>query len=225
MPRRQRRLPHIYPEGTALFLTWHLHGSLPASQAQPPGLLPSGKAFVWMDRRLDAGAHGPTHLARPEFAQLVVDSIRRGEELGHYELVAWVVMVNHVHMLIWPKITPERLMKSLKGTTARLANRVLGRTGKAFWQRESYDHWVRNTEELEKIRAYIENNPVKAGMVRTACEYRWSSAGIDTSVDTARTSACATGGGGGFLGRWWLLSRRLLLWGGCRLPGSSGGPW
>lgn len=53
-------------------------------------------------------------------------------------------MANHVHLLIRPPIAPDLLLKSLKGTTARYANRLLGRTGKPFWQKESYDHWVRN---------------------------------------------------------------------------------
>ncbi len=87
-------------------------------------------------------------------------------------------------------------MKSLKGSTAREANRLLGRTGEPFWQRESYDHWVRDEREWRRIEFYIENNPVKAGLVSRAEEYRWSSKwnqkSVDTSGDAARTSACAT---------------------------------
>jgi REP element-mobilizing transposase RayT len=84
------------------------------------------------------------------------------------------------------------MMKSMKGPTARAANRALGRTGEPFWQKESYDHWVRNRQEFENIRAYIENNPVKAGLVRTPEEFPWSSAGVERSLDAARMSACAT---------------------------------
>jgi REP element-mobilizing transposase RayT len=113
-------------------------------------------------------------------------------------------MANHVHVLMLPLIDPSRLLKSLKGSTAREANRVMGRTGQAFWQRESYDHWVRDEKEWRRISAYIENNPVKAGLVSRAEDYLWSSAhvtsrqrlldaGDDTSVGAARTSACATG--------------------------------
>ena len=83
-------------------------------------------------------------------------------------------------------------MKSLKGASAREANRVLGRTGQPFSQKESYDHWVRNPSEFEKIRTYIEANPVKAGLVRTPQDYPWSSAGVETSLDAARRSARAT---------------------------------
>ncbi len=192
MAPHRRRLPHIYPEGAALFLTWHLHGSAPASRLPPPGPLSSGQAFVWMDRQLDTSRAGPMVLREPEIAQTVVNSIHKGEALEHYELVAYVVMPNHVHLLIWPKIAPERLLKSLKGSTAREANRLLGRTGEPFWQKESYDHWVRNPGEFEKIRAYIEANPVKAGLVQNPRDYPWSSAGVETSLDAARKSACAT---------------------------------
>jgi putative transposase len=45
---------------------------------------------------------------------------------------------------------------------------MLGRTGEPFWRRESYDHWVRNDDEWRRIAAYIENNPVKAGLASLA---------------------------------------------------------
>jgi hypothetical protein len=59
----------------------------------------------------------------------------------------------------------RRRLKTLKGYTAREANRLLERTGQPFWQAESYDHWVRDEKQAEHIKAYIENNPVKAGLV------------------------------------------------------------
>ncbi len=85
-------------------------------------------------------------------------------------------MANHVHVLLLPLISPSRLLQSLKGSTAREANIILDRTGRKFWQAESYDHWVRDDLELERIAAYIETNPVKAGLVDRADKYRWSSA-------------------------------------------------
>jgi REP element-mobilizing transposase RayT len=101
-------------------------------------------------------------------------------------------MANHVHLLIRPAIAPAHLLKSLKGATAREANRLLGRTGESFWQKESYDHWVRDHAEFLRIRAYIEGNPVKAGLVLRPEDFPWSSAGVETSLDAARTSAYAT---------------------------------
>jgi putative transposase len=144
---------------------------------------------------MDNPRRGPLYLQQPEIAQLVVTSIHKGVELGHYELGAYVVMANHVHLLIRPLVPPDHLLRSLKGATAREANRLLGRTGEPFWQKESYDHWVRNHAEFLKIRAYIEVNPVKAGLVLRPEDFRWSSAGVEMSLDAARTSAYATSGG------------------------------
>jgi len=132
------------------------------------------------------------YLRQPEIAQIIVVSIHKGVALGHYEPGAYVVMANHVHLLIRPKIATDRLLKSLKGATAREANLLLQRTGEPFWQKESYDHWVRNQAEFDRIRAYIETNPVKAGLVTNPQDYPWSSAGVEKSLDAARTSAYAT---------------------------------
>ena len=66
-------------------------------------------------------------------------------------------------------------MQSLKGFTARDANLLLDRTGLPFWQREYYDHWLREGE-FDRILRYIETNPVKAGLAIQAHLYPWSSA-------------------------------------------------
>ena len=139
MSFHRRRLPHWYPDGRALFITWHLQGSLPQGRYPPPNKASSGEAFVWMDRYLDTARTGPMFLRQPAVAQIVVDSLYRGEQLGHYELHAWVVLANHVHTLLTPKVDPGRLIGALKGATARRANALLGRTGRAFWQAECYD--------------------------------------------------------------------------------------
>ena len=147
---------------------------------------------MWLDRRLDEARSGSMYLRLPRIAQIVVLSTHKGVELGHYALNSYVVMPNHVHLLILPKIAPDRLMKSLKGSTAREANRALGRTGEPFWQKESYDHCMRDSREFERIRAYIQNNPVNAGLAATPEGFAWSSASVEKSLDAARRSACAT---------------------------------
>jgi len=58
----------------------------------------------------------------------------------------------------------SRIARGIKGVTLRDANRVLGRVGKPFWQDESFDHGIRSAAEFEKVRGYIERNPVKAGL-------------------------------------------------------------
>jgi putative transposase len=194
-----RRLPHSYPQGRWLFITWTLHGSFPASKFRPAAKATSGEAFASIDRYLDNTRTGPQFLRQANIAQLVVDSLHRGAELGHYELGPFVIMANHVHVLLMPLVSPSQLLKSLKGSTAREANRLLGRTGEQFWQRESYDHWVRNQEEWRRIARYIERNPVKARLVSRIEDYKWSSAnpklGVHTNVNAARKSACATAAG------------------------------
>ena len=131
----RRRLPHWHPDGQPLFLTWRLHGSLPPNRFFPTGDLNAGKAFVAMDRLLDKAGTGPLYLARPEIARLVVDALVKGQDaLDHYDLHAFVVMANHVHVLIAPKAPIPKLLQSLKGSTARQANQILGLTGRIFWQ-------------------------------------------------------------------------------------------
>ena len=87
-------------------------------------------------------------------------------------------MPNHVHLVIWPmpNASLSEILRSRKRHIARRANIILGRTGEAFWQAESYDHWIRNEEEKERIRRYVRMNPVKAGLCRTPEEWRWGSA-------------------------------------------------
>jgi REP element-mobilizing transposase RayT len=79
-------------------------------------------------------------LSQEPIAQLVVESLCRGVELGQYQLGSFVLMANHVHVLLLPSIPPSLLPKAIKGYTAREANRLLERTGEPFWQRESCDH-------------------------------------------------------------------------------------
>lgn len=174
----RRHLPHWQKVDSALFLTWRLYGSLPKrslntrfSKDNP------GRNFLLIDRELDKAVCGPTWLSDPRLAELVVDSLVYGEkQLNFYRLSSYVVMCNHVHLLIWPKVMLPKITKSIKGFTARSANRILKRTGNPFWQEESFDHWVRNEEEYDRILSYIERNPVKAGLVEQPEEWPWSSA-------------------------------------------------
>jgi REP element-mobilizing transposase RayT len=103
-----------------------------------------------------------------------------GQPLFH----ASVIMSNHVHLLVAPRVAPARFLQSVKGYTAREANRLLRRTGEPFWQSESYDRWIRDQQEFERVRKYIEYNPVRAGLAASPEQYRWSSAyaGPDAAV-------------------------------------------
>ncbi|MBZ5584197.1 MAG: transposase [Acidobacteriia bacterium] len=171
----RRHLPHWQPDGKYLFITWRLEGSLPREQT--PAHISTGRAFAWFDGKLDEARSGPTWMKRQDIAQIVADSIRyAANELSYCELAAYVVMPNHVHMLALPMIAAGKLLDSIKAYSARQANLILGRTGEPFWAHESYDHWVRNRGEFERIRGYIERNPVRAGIVANPQDYPWSSA-------------------------------------------------
>jgi type I restriction enzyme R subunit/putative DNA methylase len=114
----------------------------------------------------------------PQIANIVAAAIEQGaSERGFYEISAWCVMPNHVHMLILPRVPLRVPIRWLKGSTARAANQILQRTGNAFWQDESFDHYVTNGDELRKIAEYIEKNPVAAGLVSKPEFWRWSSVG------------------------------------------------
>ena len=93
-------------------------------------------------------------------------------------------MPNHVHLLILPRASMAVLMRWLKGSKARNANRILGRTGQPFWQDESYDHYLRNSNQVLRTIAYIEENPVSAGLAPSAEAWRWSSAGWQAKPPT-----------------------------------------
>jgi REP element-mobilizing transposase RayT len=177
MRHYERRLPHWDVVEQPLFVTFRLHGSLPANRVFPPaGLVSAGKAFVAVDRLLDASATGPLFLRRPEIAEIMVAALRHGDrELHRYQLHSFVVMPNHVHLLATPHVLATKWLGPLKGFAAHQANLLLGTHG-PFWQEESFDRLVRTDAEFDRIREYIEQNPVKAGLAPTPQEFLWSSA-------------------------------------------------
>ena len=80
---------------------------------------------------------------------MVVEAIwYNAQVLGHYALHAFVVMPNHVHLLATAAVPLPKLTKSLKGITSKRANAMLARTGRPFWQEETYDRVVRQEREF-----------------------------------------------------------------------------
>lgn len=128
-----------------------------------------------VEEYLDAG-HGACWLRRPDVAALVEGALRHfdGER---YRLLAWCVMPNHVHALIETRegFPLADVLHSWKSFTSRKASHLVGRRGE-FWQREYLDRYVRNAEHYQAVVAYIEENPVKAGLAKVKTEWLWSSA-------------------------------------------------
>ena len=126
----RRRLPHWQPDGAPLFITWRLVGSLPHAPVGASSAAEAGRAFVRLDRQLDAAVTGPLWLKDPRIASLVAGSFSCAErELGLCEFRAWVLMPNHVHVVVYPSAPLWRITKALKGFTGKQANRILGRAG------------------------------------------------------------------------------------------------
>jgi type I restriction enzyme R subunit/putative DNA methylase len=187
-------LPHVKREGASYFVTFRLADSLPQAvllqfkrqQAEKLRAIrgDNDRAREELDREfhrqiqryLDRGV-GECHLKRPDVAQMVAEALLHFHE-QQYWLDDWVIMPNHVHLILWPmpNHTLSEILRSRKRHTARQANIILGRTGQTFWQPESYDHWIRSDEEKARIRRYIRNNPVNVGFCRSPEEWPWGSA-------------------------------------------------
>jgi REP element-mobilizing transposase RayT len=165
-------LPHFDSPDTLQFVTFRLFDSLPAHAIEQMKLA-AGDAN--RDTFLDQGA-GACWLRQPEVAQFVEDALLHfdGER---YRLIAWTIMPNHVHVLIEP-LAGHRLgdiISSWKRFSARMANRALGRSG-PFWRDDYWDTYIRNERHFESTVSYIENNPVKAGLVKEPAYWPWGHA-------------------------------------------------
>jgi REP element-mobilizing transposase RayT len=179
MIQSRRRLPHWVPDGVPVFVTWRLAGTLPhgfakkSEQHHRPG-----ERFAAADGELDRATSGPLWLRERRVAGMLSDALQYGASAkGWYQLHAYVIMPNHVHVIWTPNVAMPRILQWLKGVTAKRAKRLLNLGEiKAFWQDESYDHWIRSDREMQKIIRYVEWNPVKAGLAKSVEEWPWSSA-------------------------------------------------
>jgi REP element-mobilizing transposase RayT len=126
---------------------------------------------VYLDR-----GEGSAFMNNPSIANEVQSALLFFDG-SRYRLQAWVVMPNHVHALLTPAAGWElgEILHSWKSYTANKCNKLIGRSGD-FWQTETFDRYVRNEKHYYNAIAYIENNPVKAGLVRKAEDWPWSSA-------------------------------------------------
>jgi len=198
----RRRLPHIQPPGATLFITFRLAGSIPMNilsalleereridrkvariadkrERSKCEHIEDRKFFAKWDTELDAAENGPYWLREDEIAKLVVESLHYQDNL-RYRLDAFCIMPNHVHLVCTPLeqsdgvfFSMSKIMHGLKRHTGRRANQILERVGD-FWEHENYDHYVRDENEFQRIVNYVLNNPVKAGLVSTPEEWKWS---------------------------------------------------
>lgn len=177
-PLSRLRPPGEAEDGRAVFLTWVLHGSLPDGRALPNGENLVWQDFVTVDRLLDEARSGPLYLGRREIAAMVVGTVvAYGTALRQYALHSYVVMPNHLHLLLTPQVELRELTEILTTATARQANELLNQPGAPFWDVARCEHVVLEHHEFRRISQHIEGDPVPVGMAREAADYPFSSAG------------------------------------------------
>jgi len=176
-------LPHF--DGTALpqFISFHLADSLPVKvikQWQDElKCLEYEQERILLQRRieryLDCG-HGELLLQDERVAGMVQDSLLKFDG-SRYRLFAWVVMPNHLHSLVtrYENYQLKDILHSIKSYTAHEANKLLNRSGQ-FWIEDYFDRYIRDERHFRQTIAYIEMNPVKAGLCQKPGDWPFSSA-------------------------------------------------
>ena len=109
--------------------------------------------------------------------QEVLDTIVSYRTKHGYKIAGYCLMGNHVHVVVvtGPRSTPSDIMRAWKGWSSRRLQATLGRKG-GIWKDRYSDNIIMSMKELLGVLEYIHNNPVKAGIVSKATDYRWSSA-------------------------------------------------
>ena len=170
-----RKLPHFDAPEVEQAITFRLADALPRNV----GLARRDEGDAAYRRRiaaaLDAG-YGACLLSDAALASIVEAALLDGAG-RRYDLIAWVIMPNHVHVLIVPAVgyrLPD-IVHAWKSWTAKAVNRHRGAHG-PVWQREYFDRFMRHEDHLAATVVYIEENPVKAGLAATPDGWRFSSA-------------------------------------------------
>jgi type I restriction enzyme R subunit len=178
----RRRLPHWQQVDTWCFITFRLRDSLPGTKLdlwrrerdewlkthpQPRSIKDHSDYHRTFTARiehwLDQGS-GSCVLRKPAAGRIVTEALLYFDE-ERYRLDSFVVMPNHVHVLMHPlgEWTLHGILKSWKSFSARQINGLNGTSG-SLWQLESWDRLIRDQTHFRRCRAYIRNNPAKAGL-------------------------------------------------------------
>jgi REP element-mobilizing transposase RayT len=174
-------LPHYDSAWEIQSISFRLFDAVPnhllIQWRQEVALNPANKALrIRIESYEDAG-YGQCFMNDFRIAELVEGALLYFDK-ARYRLVAWCVMPNHVHALIemYSRALLEEVVHSWKSYTSKQANKILQRNGQ-FWMEDYYDRFIRDENHLNDAIAYIEQNPVKAGLVSNAIDWKYSSAG------------------------------------------------
>jgi putative transposase len=106
-----------------------------------------------------------------------MEQITECQERKFYRLHAFVLMPNHLHMLITPgeEASIEKAVMMIKGGSSHRIKKELLYSS-PIWMPGYHDRWIRNVDEYRIRKQYIEQNPVKARLSESPADYQWSSA-------------------------------------------------
>jgi REP element-mobilizing transposase RayT len=166
-------LPHFDGRQLVQTVTFRLADSLPIHIARQ--VLDTPEGLTRLEAQLDNG-RGACWLRDPVIAALAENALLHFDG-ARYRLLAWCIMPNHVHVML--EVLESHglgmIVDSWKQFVARMANRHLGRAG-PFWHVDYFDRYIRNGSHHSAALAYIEENPVKAGLAVEKTAWHWSSA-------------------------------------------------
>lgn len=194
-------LPHYDDSEKTQHVNFHLADSLPVKILQQlkdelKNTSPDTKDIIKrkrIDEYIDSG-YGSCILSIPDIAEMAQNTLLFFDE-KHYNIYAWVIMPNYVHVLFRPleNWTVPKILASWKKFTARqicdffrnTANQINNQNNypNPVWYHEYYDRYIRDEQHFNNVIEYIHNNPVKAGLVNHATEWMWSSAYTGKSGD------------------------------------------
>lgn len=178
-------LPHFDQPGLVQAVTFRLADSLPKEKRSEwehlLHITDDGERIRQIEDYLDRGA-GSCTLRQSECAEIVQKALLHFDA-ERYRLIAWCIMPNHVHVLFetFPGHPIGEVIHSWKTFTARGINKLHGQSG-PLWQDDYFDTFMRDDEHLAAEVAYIERNPVNAGLVKHATHWPWSSAKRSASM-------------------------------------------
>jgi len=134
---------------------------------------------------ITAGTYDKVHVLQSgRMAELFCQVMFRYRDQGKFYVHAFVVMPNHIHLLITVPdgMTLERAVQLIKGGFSFEAGRVLGLRG-SIWQKSYVDRRVRDATEAGRFRNYIHQNPVRANLVDEAGQFPYSSLSPEFRLD------------------------------------------
>jgi len=178
-------LPHFDGPELTQFLTFRLVDSMPQELLE--GWRTESSSDIQfrktIERYLDAG-YGLCWLRRADIAAIICNSLKF-HHAKKYDLDSWVIMPNHVHVLLTPLpgFHLDEIEHSIKSYTANESNKILNRKGQ-FWAVECFDRYIRDWRHFRAVVRYIENNPVKAKLCVQPEDWPFSSAALGWKTGT-----------------------------------------